>query len=84
MKFDNPKSKQHERYQTIVNRIAVIVIHILLALLCVEVVGSYLAAAIPISFFVGVLMVAGAVVAGVGLLALAIRSFLLYLLCLKE
>ena len=84
MKFDNPKSKQHERYQTIVNRFSVFVIHILLALLCVEIVGSDWAAVIPISFFVGVLMVAGVVVAGVGLLALAIRSFLLYLLCIKE
>lgn len=84
MRFDNPKSKQHERYQTIVNRSSVFVIHILLALLCVEVVGSYWAAVIPIAFFTGVLMVAGGVVAGVGLLALAIRGFLLYLLDIKE
>ena len=47
MKFDNPKSKLHHRYQSIINRCTALVIYMLLSCLCVSVDGYASAAFIP-------------------------------------
>jgi hypothetical protein len=72
MKFDNPKSKLHHRYQSIINRCTGLVIYILLSGLCVSVDGY--ASAVFMPALVIFILLAG--IACIGLL-----FFLIYWSC---
>ncbi len=68
MKFDNPKSPRHHRYQSVINRCTALVIYVLLSGLCVSVDGY--ASAIFMPSLVIFILLAG--IACIGLLIFCI------------